>query len=98
VLNDLFREAERLGVIVYGVRVTASGGFNTETCRKPLGPGSRELCWRWWLQSSVRSVIERFLGDGYARNPPAAADLNSAAALGGRGEVRLRPVSCRAGR
>ena len=31
VLNDVFREAERLGVIVYGVRVTASGGFNTET-------------------------------------------------------------------
>ena len=31
VLNDVFREAERLGVIVYGVRVIASGGFNTET-------------------------------------------------------------------
>src|SRR6476660_4094659 len=31
VLNDVFREAERLGLIVYGVRVTASGGFNTET-------------------------------------------------------------------
>ena len=31
VLNDVFREAERLGVIVYGLRVTASGGFNTET-------------------------------------------------------------------
>jgi len=31
VLNDVFREAERLGVIVHGVRVTASGGFNTET-------------------------------------------------------------------
>ena len=31
VLNDVFREAERLGVIVQGVRVTASGGFNTET-------------------------------------------------------------------
>ena len=31
VLNDVFREAERLGVIVYGVRVTASGGFNTDT-------------------------------------------------------------------
>ena len=57
--------------------------------RKPLGPNSRELCWRWWLQSSVRSVIEHLSGDGYARNPPAAADLNSAAALGMRGEVRL---------
>jgi uncharacterized OsmC-like protein len=31
VLNDVFREAERLGVIVHGVRVTASGGFNNET-------------------------------------------------------------------
>jgi hypothetical protein len=31
VLNDVFREAERLGVIVHGVRVTASGGFNTQT-------------------------------------------------------------------
>jgi uncharacterized OsmC-like protein len=31
VLNDVFREAKRLGVIVHGVRVTASGGFNTET-------------------------------------------------------------------
>ena len=31
VLNDVFREAEQLGVIVHGVRVTASGGFNTET-------------------------------------------------------------------
>ena len=42
----------------------------------------------------VRPVGDRaLLGDGYARNPPAAADLNSAAALGGRGEVRLRPVS-----
>ena len=29
VLNDVFREAERLGIIVHGVRVTASGGFNT---------------------------------------------------------------------
>ena len=33
-------------------------------------------------QSSVRSVIEHLLGDGYARNPPAAADLNSAPAPG----------------
>jgi uncharacterized OsmC-like protein len=31
VLNDVFREAERLGITVHGVRVTASGGFNTET-------------------------------------------------------------------
>jgi anti-sigma factor RsiW len=31
VFNDVFREAERLGVSVDGVRVTASGGFNTET-------------------------------------------------------------------
>jgi hypothetical protein len=49
------------------------------------------LC--WWLQLSVRSVIEHFLGDGHARNPPAGADLNSAAVLGVRDEVRLRPVS-----
>jgi len=38
VLNDVFREAERLGVIVYGVRVIASGGFNTET-REATGIG-----------------------------------------------------------
>ncbi|MGX7678707.1 OsmC family protein [Jatrophihabitans sp. DSM 45814] len=31
VLNDVFREADRLGIIVHGVRVTASGDFNTET-------------------------------------------------------------------
>jgi uncharacterized OsmC-like protein len=31
VLNDVFSEAERLGIIVNGVRVTATGGFNTET-------------------------------------------------------------------
>lgn len=31
VLNDVFREAERRGIPVYGVRVTASGGFNPET-------------------------------------------------------------------
>jgi hypothetical protein len=29
--SDVFREAERLGVVVHGVRVTASGGFDTET-------------------------------------------------------------------
>ena len=31
VLNDVYREAERLGVAVRGVRVTASGGFDTDT-------------------------------------------------------------------
>ena len=31
VLNDVYREAERLGLPVQGVRVTASGGFNGET-------------------------------------------------------------------
>ncbi len=31
VLNDVFREAARLGVVVDGVRVTASGDFDTET-------------------------------------------------------------------
>ena len=31
VLNDVYREAERLGVAIDGVRVTASGGFDTET-------------------------------------------------------------------
>ena len=31
VLNDVHREAERLGVPVDGVRVTASGGFDAET-------------------------------------------------------------------
>jgi uncharacterized OsmC-like protein len=31
VLNDVYREAERLGVAVRGVCVTASGGFDTET-------------------------------------------------------------------
>ena len=33
VLNDVYREAERLGVAIDGVRVTASGGFDTETWR-----------------------------------------------------------------
>jgi hypothetical protein len=36
---EVFREAERLGVIVYGLRVTASGGFNTETW-KSTGMGA----------------------------------------------------------
>lgn len=31
VLNDVYREAERLGVEVRGVRVTAGGGFDPET-------------------------------------------------------------------
>jgi uncharacterized OsmC-like protein len=31
VLNDVYREAERLGVLVRGVRVTASGGYDTES-------------------------------------------------------------------
>jgi uncharacterized OsmC-like protein len=31
VLNDVYREASRLGVPVRGVRVTAAGGFNTST-------------------------------------------------------------------
>jgi uncharacterized OsmC-like protein len=30
VLNDVFREAARLGISVHGVRVTASGSFNNE--------------------------------------------------------------------
>lgn len=33
VLNDVYREAERLGTPIRGVRVTASGGFDTETWR-----------------------------------------------------------------
>lgn len=31
VLNDVYREAERLGLVVRGVRVTASGGYDTDT-------------------------------------------------------------------
>jgi uncharacterized OsmC-like protein len=31
VLNDVYREAESLGITVLGVRVSASGAFNTET-------------------------------------------------------------------
>lgn len=31
VLNDVYREADRLGIVVDGVRVSASGGFDTET-------------------------------------------------------------------
>jgi hypothetical protein len=33
VLNDVYREAERLGVEVRGVRVCASGGFDPDTWR-----------------------------------------------------------------
>jgi uncharacterized OsmC-like protein len=33
VLNDVYREAERLGLPVRGVRVTASGGFDTDSWR-----------------------------------------------------------------
>ena len=31
VLNDVYREAGRLGTTIHGVRVTASGGFEPET-------------------------------------------------------------------
>lgn len=31
VLNDVYREAGRLGTTIHGVRVTASGGFDPET-------------------------------------------------------------------
>ena len=31
VLNDVYREAENLGIAVRGVRVSASGAFNTDT-------------------------------------------------------------------
>ena len=31
VLNDVYREAARLGIEVTGVRVTAAGGFDTAT-------------------------------------------------------------------
>ena len=31
VLNDLYREAAAAGVVVHGVRVTAAGGFDTDT-------------------------------------------------------------------
>ena len=31
VLNDVYREAEALGIELAGVRVTAAGGFDTET-------------------------------------------------------------------
>jgi uncharacterized OsmC-like protein len=31
VLNDVYREAERLGIVVRGARVTASGEFDTDT-------------------------------------------------------------------
>jgi uncharacterized OsmC-like protein len=33
VLNDVYREAEGLGIAVLGVRVVASGGFDPETWR-----------------------------------------------------------------
>jgi uncharacterized OsmC-like protein len=31
VLNDVYREAERIGMDIRGVRVTAFGGFDTDT-------------------------------------------------------------------
>lgn len=33
VLNDVYREAQRLGIEVHGVRVTAGGAFDTDTWR-----------------------------------------------------------------
>jgi uncharacterized OsmC-like protein len=33
VLNDIYREADRFGVSVLGVRVTATGEFDTDTWR-----------------------------------------------------------------
>jgi uncharacterized OsmC-like protein len=33
VLNDVYREAEQVDLVVRGVRVTADGGFDTETWR-----------------------------------------------------------------
>jgi hypothetical protein len=33
VLNDVYREAERLGITIHGVRVHAWGGFDTESWR-----------------------------------------------------------------
>lgn len=33
VLNDVYREAERLQIRLHGVRVTAAGGFDTNTWR-----------------------------------------------------------------
>jgi uncharacterized OsmC-like protein len=33
VLNDVYREAERFGMTIHGVRVTASGGFDARTWR-----------------------------------------------------------------
>jgi uncharacterized OsmC-like protein len=33
VLNDVYREASRLGVVVRGVRVSADGGFDPDTWR-----------------------------------------------------------------
>jgi hypothetical protein len=42
VLNDVYREAQRLGVPVDGVRVRASGGFNTQS----------------WQSTGIKYVIE----------------------------------------
>lgn len=64
VLNDVFREAERLGVAVHGVRVTASGGFDADTWRStgigyvvdldsPASPGELDA-----LLSAVDAVAE----------------------------------------
>ena len=42
VLNDVFREAEALGIPVAGVRVTADGGFDTEQ----------------WASTGIRYAVE----------------------------------------
>jgi uncharacterized OsmC-like protein len=42
VLNDVYREAERQEVAIEGVRVTASGGYDTETW-KSTGIGYMQL-------------------------------------------------------
>ena len=42
VLNDVYREADRLGTTIRGVRVTASGGFDAET----------------WHSTGIRYVVD----------------------------------------
>ncbi len=65
VLNDIYREAEALGVMVSGVRVSASGDFETDSWRSTgIGYSVKSTPPRLWVRSthcsSVSTLSRRF--------------------------------------